>query len=151
MKKLILFLFIFLTIFISCNKEKPKEAAGDPGTNVDSLIYHRAIPGGCALGFESFRQNDFYETDTVIYNINADSLFIFVGFNVSCGPDYSTTANISDDTIYMYLNRNEGPFANCMCYFTYEFQFSGIQQSYYYVVNIDDWKFFYGYIEYLPE
>ncbi len=150
MKKLILFLFTSLTIFTSCNKEKPNNGM-DPDTNTDNLIYHQAIPGGCALGFDSVRLNDFFEPDTVIYKISADSLAIFVGFNVSCGPDYSTSARISNDTIYMYLNRNNGPFASCMCYYTYNFQFTGIEKSYYYIVNIDDWKFFNGFIEYLSE
>jgi len=149
MKKLILLLFTSLTIIISCNKEKSNNET-DPDTDTDTLVYHQAIPGGCALGIDSVRHHDFLELDTVIYHVNGDSLYIFVGFNVSCGPDYSTTANISNDTIYMFLKRNSGPFSNCMCYYTYDFQFSGIQHSYYYVVNIDDWKFFDGYIHFMP-
>ncbi len=140
-------LFLILTVvLISCEKTN-KETTEEPEIKIDNLTFVESIPGGCALGFDTITGHRSFDPDTVIYTINEDSLSIYVGFNVSCGPDHSTSATISNDTIYMYINRNPGPYASCMCYYIYDFHFSGLVDPYYYVVNIDDWKYFYGFIE----
>lgn len=114
---------------------------------MSSLGFDKVVPGGCALepSFGSDRSN--FNHDTTYYRIVKDSLSIFLGFNADCGPDYSTAINISNDTIHMNLTRNIGPYANCSCYFIYDFYFTGVVEPCYYVVNIDDWIFFYGYVE----
>jgi len=126
MKKLVLLLFLFSTLLISCNKSEKETSKLK-----DNLTYIETIPGGCALGYESKESSLLIEPDTVIYDINEDSLSIYVGFNAECGPDHSTNAKISNDTIYMFINRNNGPYANCGCYFIYDFHFSGLTKQYY--------------------
>ncbi len=146
MKKTITLLAILTVIIVSCEKTN-KETTVEPEIKVDNLAFIESLPGGCALGLDTTTSNRKNDPDTVIYTINEDSLSIYVGFNAECGPDHSTKVTISNDTIYMFINRNYGPFHSCHCYYIYDFHFSGLVDPYNYVVNIDEWKFFYGYIE----
>lgn len=137
MKKISMIIFMAL-IFFSCEKTEKR---------IDKLEFTEVIPGGCAININANQQKVNFDRDTVYYNTNKDSLSIFIGFNAECGPNHKTEAEISNDTIYIYLERKPGPFASCDCYFTYDFHFSGIVDPYYYVVNVDNWKYFYGFIE----
>ena len=140
MKKVLFLVILFGTVlFFACQKS-------NPSVQKNSLKYIETIPGGCAVDSINHYSRDFYP-DTVIWDISNDSLTIFVGFNDACCLNFKTESNISNDTIYMNIIRIPGPVCYCMCYYTYEFLFTGIDHPYYYDVNLFDYKHFTGYIK----
>jgi hypothetical protein len=140
MKRILLFTLVFVTVlFFACQKSNPTE-------NSNNLTYIGTTPGGCAVDGDNHSSRNF-ETDTVIWNISNDSLTIFVGFLNECCLNFKTESNISNDTIYMNIIWISGPACNCVCYYTYEFLFTGIDHPYYYDVNLFDYKHFTGYIK----
>ena len=136
MKKLLV-LILFLTTFISCEKKEP-----------GNLKYARTITGGCFLDKGLSAKNDLInEKDTVTYSVNSDSLNIFVGFNASCCGQFSDSSSIKGDSILINILTTQIGMCNCLCYYTYNFRFSGNADSYFYLVSIDDNKKFAGQIK----
>ncbi len=140
MKKILLSVFIIgLVFFFACKKDGSSQKA-------NTLQFVKTIPGGCATDSTMHGSRSF-EPDTVIWHISNDSLSVFVGFNAECCRKFKTDENISNDTIYMNISLLPGPACNCLCYYTYDFLFTGINQPYYYLVTLPDDKTMAGYIE----
>ena len=129
---------ILLAVLFSCNKTENK--SGD-------LQYVETVPGGCALeealSFKSITENK----DTVTYTVSGDDLNITVGFNATCCGEYNTSSTISNDTIYMDIETSQPGMCNCICYYTYDFKYSGISGAYVYKAHVDDYLFFEGLIK----
>jgi hypothetical protein len=121
----ILFSILLLSTFISCDDNK-----------LANLEYVGAIEGGCFLEKGSSLKNDpFIKPDTVTYSITNDSLSIFVGFNATCCSEYSTSSSIQGDSILIKILTTQVGLCNCICYYTYNFKFSGDAISYKYRVS----------------
>ncbi len=136
--KNILISFLLLSIFIGCEKPQDKK--------VDNVKFSEAVPGGCALGDSTHVKDGIIEPDTVYFTLQDGNLNVFVGFNAECCLKFATDSHIGNDTIFMYINYLPSSLCNCLCYYTYNFLFTGIVDPYYYVVNIDDWLIFNGQI-----
>ncbi len=117
--------FFFLTALISCNKNE-----------VGNLVYTGNIEGGCFLEKgSSFKGDPLFKSDTVSYSITNDSLNIFVGFNATCCSEYSTSSSIEGDSILIKIQTTQPGMCNCICYYIYNFKFSGTGDSYKYHIS----------------
>jgi hypothetical protein len=124
MKK-ILILFILLATFVGCAKKE-----------LGNLKYVGTISGGCFLDKgSSFKGDPLLKTDTLTYSVNNDSLNIFVGFNATCCSEYSSSSSIERDSILIKILTTQVGLCNCICYYTYNFKFSGEGVSYKYHVS----------------
>jgi len=140
MKKILFAILAIVSVmFFACQKDN------SPKTK-NQLRFNKTIPGGCAVDSISHNQPE-YCSDTVIWNISNDSLSILVGFNDECCKNFKTESAVSNDTIYMNIELIPGPVCNCICCYTYNFLFTGINQPYYYVVALPVGKTLTGYIK----
>lgn len=136
MRKILISLLLFAA-FIGCDKNEP-----------GNLEYAETIEGGCFLEKGSALKNDpFIKPDTVTYSVTNDSLNIFVGFNATCCSEYGSSSSIKEDSLLIKIQTTQLGMCNCVCYYTYNFKFVGIADSYKYRVNIDDYLTFSGVIK----
>jgi len=133
----ILIPILLLTTFISCDKNE-----------LGNLEYAETIEGGCFLEKGSSIKNDpFIKPDTASYSVTNDSLNIFVGFNATCCGEFATSSTIDGDSIIIKIQTTHIGLCNCICYYTYNFWFSGNAYFYKYHVSIDDYLNFTGVIQ----
>jgi hypothetical protein len=126
MKKLLLHV-LFITAIISCNKEP------------DDLKYLKMVPGGCAAEKGASVKNALTsDIDKVSYTMTNGNLDILVGFNATCCGQYSSTTDIKGDTISIKINTTQAGLCNCICYYTYDFIFTGSGTNYNYLATVDD-------------
>jgi len=136
MRKIFISLLLFAA-FISCDKNEP-----------GNLEYAETIEGGCFLEKGSALKNDpFIKPDVVNYSVTNDSLNIFVGFNATCCSEYSASSFIKGDSILIKIQTTQPGMCNCICYYTYNFKFIGIADSYRYRISVDDYITFSGVIK----
>jgi hypothetical protein len=121
----ILISILLLIAFISCDKNEP-----------GNLKYVETIYGGCGLNKGSDQKGiQIVQTDTVTYSFTNDSLNIFVGFNSTCCSEFSNSSSIKGDSILISILTTQIGLCNCICYYTYNFKFSGNASSYKYHVS----------------
>ncbi len=143
MKKL-LFLSVIALLFFACQKNDHNQKT-DQNRN---LKFEKVVPGGCASDSANSNHVVYEEPDTAYYTVNEDTITFFVGFNSVCCLHFDSETSISNDTIYMNLNLLDGPVCSCMCYYTYEFQFTGLTGPVYYVIDVaDGFWYFSGYVD----
>jgi hypothetical protein len=112
------------------------------------------IPGGCAVTNTKVPKGASFEKDTVTYFVSNGLLLINVGFNATCCGSYNTSSTIENDTININIETSQSGICNCICYYTYDFKYSGIMNrrgspaSYYFRVYIDNYLHFHGLIRY---
>lgn len=136
MKKLLVPIVLLIT-FLSCERHE-----------LGNLQYSKTIAGGCFLDKSlSIKNNQVSTTDTVTYSISKDSLNIFVGFNATCCGEFGNSSSIKGDSIIIKVVTAQIGLCNCLCYYTYNFKFSGSANSYKYHVSIDDYLDFIGQIK----
>jgi len=136
MRKILISLLLFAA-FIGCDKNEP-----------GNLEYAETIEGGCFLEKGSALKNDpFIKPDAVNYSVTNDSLNIFVGFNATCCSEYSASSSIKGDSILIKIQTTQLGMCNCICYYTYNFKFIGIADSYRYRISVDDYITFSGVIK----
>jgi hypothetical protein len=133
----ILFSILLLTTFISCDKN-----------GLRNLEYAGTIEGGCFLEKgSSFKNDPLFKPDTLTYSVTNDSLNIFVGFNATCCSEFSSSSSVKADSILIKIQTTQLGTCNCICYYTYNFKFSGTCNSYKYHVIVDDDLHFTGVIK----
>lgn len=136
MRKILISLLLFVA-FIGCDKNEP-----------GNLEYAEAIEGGCFLQKDSALKIDpFINPDTATYSVTNDRLNIFVGFNATCCSEYSASSSIIGDSILIKIQTTQPGMCNCICNYTYNFNFFGSADSYRYRVSIDDYLTFSGFIK----
>jgi hypothetical protein len=136
MRKILISLLLFAA-FIGCDKNEP-----------GNLEYAETIEGGCFLEKGSALKNDpFIKPDAVNYSVTNDSLNIFVGFNATCCSEYSSSSSIKGDSILIKIQTTQPGMCDCICYYTYNFKFVGIADTYKYRVSVDDYLTFSGVIK----
>ena len=124
MRKILITVFL-LTAFISCDKNE-----------LGNLEYVRTIEGGCSLEKDSSFKNDpLFKPDTLTYSVTNDSLNIFVRFNATCCSEFSSSSSVKADSILIKILTTQVGLCNCICYYTYNFKFSGEAISYKYHVS----------------
>jgi hypothetical protein len=121
----ILFPIVLVITFLSCTKNE-----------LGNLKYVNTIQGGCALDKgSSFKQEPLYKSDTLTYSVTKDSLNIFVGFNATCCSEYSSSSLIVGDSIIIKIPTTQVGLCNCICYYIYNFKYSGNGNFYKYHVS----------------
>ena len=124
MRKMLISILL-LASFISCNKNE-----------LGNLKYVNTIQGGCALDKgSSFKNSQIIQSDNVTYSVTNDSLNILVGFNFTCCSEFSTSSSIEGDSILIKILTMQVGLCNCLCYYTYDFKYSGNASSYKYHVS----------------
>jgi hypothetical protein len=116
---------LLLTTFISCEKNE-----------LGNLKYSKTIAGGCFLDKgSSLKNSQNTQTDTVSYSFTNDSLSIFVGFNATCCGEFNNSSSLIGDSILIKILPTQIGLCNCICYYTYNFKYSGNANSYKYHVS----------------
>jgi hypothetical protein len=124
MKKLLIPIVLFIT-FLSCEK-----------TELGNIKYLKTTVGGCFLDKgSSLKKSQYTQPDTVTYSFTNDSLNLFVGFNATCCSEYSSSSSIEGDSILIKILTTQVGLCNCLCYYTYNFKYSGNANSYKYHVS----------------
>jgi hypothetical protein len=109
----------------------------------DGLAFVRTDPGGCN-GIDSSRMKSVIDgTDTVYFKIRNDTLDAFIGLNYICCAPFKPTVLISADSIFMTVTDTcpdlRSCYCRCMCYYSWDFLFTGMQEKkYYYRVTLVD-------------
>jgi hypothetical protein len=136
MKKPVVLLLLFV-VFSGCDKEY----------KTSNLQFIETTPGGCAVDKSESLKNALIEKDNVTFSVSGDELNILVGFNASCCSKFSTSSAIKGDSILIDIKTAElGP-CNCICYYTYNFKFSGFTSPFCYKVLKDNLTAFSGRIK----
>ena len=137
MKARVFFYFLIfpLVINISCSRDDGPEEGGD-------LVFIETLPGGCNGVEFGGMKTMVEEPDTVYFKVNNDTLDAFVGINYLCCAPFDTETRVSGDSIFMLI-KDTCPepmscYCKCMCYYTWDFLFNGIEdREYYYRVTLD--------------
>ena len=108
----------------------------------DSIKLVKIIPGGCAINHGNFYKSESALSDTVTYSFAGGNLDIFVGFHATCCGEYSTFSSVRNDSVFIHIKTVKPGMCNCMCYYTYDFLFSGFDQSHAIIVKFDDILFY---------
>lgn len=128
---------LFITIFISCYKKE-----------LGNLEYVNLIESECFLEKGLSTKNDpYFRPDTVTYSFTPNNLNIFIGFNATCCGEFTSTTSVEENTINIKIQTTHIGLCNCICYYTYNFLFSGDAAYYKYHVSIDDNLNFSGVID----
>ena len=124
MRKLLIPIVLFL-IFLSCEK-----------TESGNIKHSKTIAGGCFLDKgSSLKKSQYTQPDTVTYSFSNDSLNLFVGFNATCCSEYRSSSSIGVDSILIKIMTTQVGLCNCLCYYTYNFKYSGNAKFYKYHVS----------------
>jgi hypothetical protein len=127
MKRISLIVVVALLLFVTCER-----------LGKTSIQYVKTELGGCNTKSEQKSGDDEEETgkDTVIITVSDDSVRIFIGLNYTCmSMPFETQCEIIDDVITIQIIVDpESDYANCMCYYTFDFLFErtagNIKQKY---------------------
>ena len=137
MKKLII-PFLVLLIFISCNKTEKE---------IENIDFIETIYGGCNINDTTNLKTLDLGPDTTYWTLENETLNIFVGFTANCCNHYSSETFIRNDSIFIDINNEGMPICGCICYYTFNYIFEGITEPHYYVVSVEDYWYYYGYVE----
>jgi len=128
--KTIVFPAVIISLFmilVSCSDEN-----GEPGTN-PALV--KTIPGGCNnMKSGTLKSAQAEEPDTVMFSLRKDTLVMFTGINYICCAPFKTETTVHNDSLIVRLNDTcnfpkENCYCKCMCYYTWEFLFTGFQNE----------------------
>lgn len=131
MKRLLL-LLIIITMIAGCSKN---------GADHNFL---GVTPGGCAVTEKGSGTKDQQKKDTVTTVLTGNRLSLFTGFWGGCCGEYRTETNTSEGFISINITTSQQGFCNCLCYYTYTFDFKDIDDTWSYVVSVDDHLTFTG-------
>ena len=117
----------FTMILASCHNDD-----GEPGTN-PALV--KTIPGGCNnIKSGTLKSAPAADRDTVMFSLRKDTLVIFTGINYICCAPFKTETTVDNDSLIIRLKDTcnypqENCYCRCMCYYTWEFLFTGLQRE----------------------
>ena len=120
--------------------------SNDVGESGVGLTLVKTLPGGCNnMKSGSLKSVEAEDRDTVIFSLRKDTLVMFTGINYICCAPFSTKNMIRNDSLIIRLTDtcnypNENCYCKCMCYYTWEFYFTGFSggTSRGYAVILDD-------------
>jgi hypothetical protein len=88
------------------------------------------------------------EKDTVTYVIIDNQLTLTVGFNGNCCSTFLASSTFVRDTIEVEILETIPGICNCICYFTTDLVYEGLDKNYHYTVVLPNDKIFRGEIEF---
>ncbi len=100
-----------------------------------AITLARTIPGGC----NTMKSGEIIsargeERDTVIFSLRKDTLVMFTGISYICCAPFKTETFFRNDSLIVTLEDRcnypqEVCYCKCMCYYTWEFLFTGFRQG----------------------
>jgi len=140
MKKVVFLLltFAFELIIVKCefNDIESDEA--------QQITFIKTNPGGCNNQGEDAAKRFFAESDTIIFNLENDTLDVFVGLNYICCAPFTSETRVSGDSIFIKIIDTcaieiQSCYCKCMCYYTWDFLFSvtGVKKYWFEIMLID--------------
>ena len=140
MRNISILIVFCMAVFLltDCNKNEDQS---------DSIKIIKTIPGGCAVNNGDFYKSISASSDTVTYSFISGNLDVFVGFGETCCGEYSTASSIRNDSVFINIKTVKHGMCRCECYYTYNFLFSGINQSHAVIIKRDDVLFYRGIIK----
>ena len=129
--------FSIILMLSMCTKD-----SGETGEKPD-LTFIKALPGGCNGQDFDVMKSAMDEQDTLIFTVRDDTLDAFIGINYICCAPFVADTRISNDSIFMTISDTcPSPYAcycRCMCYYSWNFLFTGMaEKEYYYQVTLND-------------
>ena len=108
----------------------------NPSGGDHQIAYVKTKPGGCNNAAIRDLKSTIEENDTVIASILNDTLDLCVGINYVCCAPFTSETNIQNDSILITVHDTcslpyQNCYCKCMCYYTWNFLFSNIQQKTY--------------------
>ena len=102
------------------------------------------IKGGCNEK-QTIQDEPYEQSDTIIFTPGDETLNIFVGLNYVCCYNFTSASHFESDTLIIDLEASTDAPCDCMCYYTFEFIYSGYQgQQFFYEIWLDDELFMEG-------
>jgi hypothetical protein len=121
-------LLLASAVFLACcSKDNGESGAG--------ITLTKTIPGGCnKMKSGILKSTPAEERDTVIFSLRKDTLVLFTGINYICCAPFKTKTDFKNDSLIVTLTDDcdypkENCYCKCMCYYTWEFLFSGYQDE----------------------
>lgn len=136
MKKIVIVIIaVFVSLFlIRCEKATDIETGKE-------FAFLRTDLGGCHdQDSDALKSAETEGNDTIIFTLKNDTLDVFVGLNYICCSPFTSDIEISRDTVFMTLTdtcnfSDESCYCRCMCYYTWNFEFTGFgEKEYYYKI-----------------
>jgi hypothetical protein len=121
------FLIASAVLLASCSQDDGDSGAG--------LTLTKTIPGGCnTMKSGILKSAPAEERDTVIFSLRKDTLVMFTGINYICCAPFQTKTELKNDSLIVTLTDTcdfpkENCYCKCMCYYTWEFLFTGFQSE----------------------
>ena len=123
-----LVLLLACAVFLaSCGKEDRDSGTGP--------TLAKTIPGGCNNTKSAvLKSAPAEERDTVVFSLRKDTLVLFTGINYICCAPFKTETAFRNDSLIVTLTDDcdfpkENCYCKCMCYYTWEFLFTGYQSE----------------------
>lgn len=130
--KLFLVSLILFSLLASCEK------TGD-------LQYTEMVKGGCFSNTGNpYKGDNPAGENKVTWTFIDGNLNLFTGFNATCCSEYSATPVVRGDSIIVRIVTTKPGTCNCICYYTYNFKFTGSGKNFSYKVTIDNYLVFTG-------
>lgn len=109
------------------------------------MIPNGVTPGGCATSEETENvEMPVVAIDTVIFSLSGDTLRVTAGFNENCCFQFKTRTEIKNNTVTMRIMTTKKVYCDCICYYSYSFDFLYPDLTYSYVVKIDKRELYSG-------
>ena len=128
-------LFFLFLLLVCCKKTQSDQKS--------AISYLGSESSDCVTN-SSKSSDSILSNDSVWYNIDGDTLDIYLGFNCTCCSKYSASGSIKNDTLYVYIKQTQLGTCNCICYNQVKSTFYGTNFNIPYKINLDDFKIFTG-------
>ncbi|HEX2394017.1 MAG TPA: hypothetical protein VHI78_01660 [Bacteroidales bacterium] len=121
MKKAFIFLSVVCSslIIIQCENNPIKQ-------DKTPVSLAGTVEGGCNVDIKSTNAG---QTDTALFNLNADTLNVFVGINYACCAPFTSSMDFRNDSIIITVRDacvvREECYCRCICYYTWDFKLTG--------------------------
>jgi len=100
--------------------------------------------GGCGGIDKNELLSAAFVRDTAYCTFDDSRMNLFVGINNGCCSEFATEANAEEGVITANITTTVPGLCDCICYYTYTFIFTGIDDNWSYVVYVDGVKKFSG-------
>jgi hypothetical protein len=123
MKKLILpFIIVISVVLCNCEHENNNKHK--------TLHYLNTVYGGCNNSDHLKSAFTEVDNDTVIFNIENDTLSLYVGVNYICCAYFEGKSEFVGDSLFVTVadtcSSDDMCYCHCMCYYTFDFLYNDI-------------------------
>ncbi len=125
MKKYLLhFVVLFSVVLFNCENDNNNEKNR-------KLNHLNTLYGGCNNSIPLKSTVTDFENDTVIINVENDTLLLYVGVNYICCSYFDGKSEYVGDSLYVTIadtcSAEDNCYCHCMCYYTFTFLYNNIE------------------------